>query len=227
MEKKELIKNLRYENSKIDIKMSEKLKNTKIPKKDEFLYQTKRISSIPKLISILSCFLFCFFCVAIMFSQKKLEISNGITSYIMEINPSICITTDKNDNIINVIALNDDANAIVLDNELENIEGQKFDFCVKKLIGVIKKNGYFDNYDDKIKIYAFSDSNERQHNSLDHFEKIIKEKIDEFGYDIPFEKHRIGMDDFKEKIGFEEDYKTLDDMQDFFEKREKCFIPPR
>lgn len=227
MNKKEFKQMLNLESLKIDIEMSEKLKNTNIPKKEEYLYQTKKTSIIPKFISIFACFILCVFCVSVLFVNKAPETAEGITSYIMEINPSICITTDKDDNIIKVCALNGDANAIVLDEQLTNIEGKSFDDGIDKLMTVIKNNGFFDNYDEVIRIYAFNDSNECQYNRLNHFEELMKRKMVEFGYNISFEKHRLGMDDFKEKVGFEEEYQTLNDMTEFFRHKEKCYIPPQ
>lgn len=227
MNKKEFANLLKSENTKLEFEMSERLKNTQIVQKEEYLFEKRKTSLLPRFISLFACFVFCAFCFSLIFINKKPEESaEGITSYIMEINPSICITTDENDKIINVCALNYDADAIVLDANVVNIEGQSFDAGIERLMTVIRDKGYFDSHNEAIRIYAFNDNNECQYNRLNHFEELMKRKMTEFGYDIPFEKHRIGMDDFKEKIGYEEEYQTLNEMQDFFRQRGRSYIPP-
>lgn len=230
--KKNKIKQLsNQEKSLINIEMSEKLNNTTIPKKEDYLYQTQssKLKFFPRFVSICACLIFFVVCLSLIFTPKiNSKSAVGMTSYIMEINPSICITTNKNDKIINVCALNDDANLIVMDDELIGIEGQSFDSGVEIIMSVIKKNGYFENYNEPINIYAFNDSSENQYNKLKNFEEIMQKKVSEFGYDIPLKKHRIGMDDFKEKIGFSDDYETLDDMQEFFKNKERSYhFPPQ
>lgn len=231
MNTKDFKAKLKQENADINIDMSDSLKSTKIETRDEFVSECKRKPLFFKLAVCFTCFLFAAICLCGIFIPKQ-DTAVGLTSYILEINPSICITTDKNDNVINICALNDDANEIVTDQILCNFENLNFDECLGKLMYVIKKQGYFDNFgsdDRSIKLYAINDSNETQYQRLEHFEEIMKSKMNELGYlDVPFEKHRIGMDDFKEIVGFDEEYKTLDDMQDYFRKRDVRFpLPPQ
>lgn len=229
MNKKDFEKMLKLENSSIEIEMSKELKSTKISQKDKYVYQvqTKNTSLIPRFVSIFACLVFSVFCLSLFFVKKDTqETAVGMTSYIMEINPSICITTDENDTIINVCALNYDADAIVLDNDILNIEGQSFENGIDKLMRVIRDKGFFESHEDAIRIYAFNDNSECEYKRLNYFEELMKKKMAEFGYDIQFEKHRIGMDDFREKIGYDEECQTLNDMQDFFMHRGRGYIPP-
>lgn len=234
MNKKDFKAKLKEENSKIEIEMSEAIKSTQIVKQDTFVSESKKMNFL-KLSIYFTCFVFIALCFSSLFVKKSDE-KIGLTSYILEVNPSICITTDGSDNVINICALNDDANAIVLDNRFNNYTSLSFDECVSNLVNVMKMKGYFENFaetDSKINIYAFSDSNEIQYQKLSHFEQVIKNKMVEFGFaDLPFdehiEKHRIGMDKFKQMVGFEEDYRTLDDMQEYFRHRDVRFsLPPQ
>lgn len=231
---------LEQENLNLNIEMSEKIAKTPIAASDEFIRSSNEfISSEKKRFNFLRltvcfvCFVFMAICVSSLIIQTSSKDETvGLTSYILEINPSICITTDKNDSVINICALNDDANIIVSDESVKNFKKLSFDECVARLMGVIRREGYFDDFDihDRtIKLYAFNDSNETQYKRLKHFEKIMQDKMNEFGYnDVPFEKHRIGMDDFKKIMGFEEDFETLDDMDTYFKQKNITFpMPPQ
>lgn len=229
MNTKDFKTKLKQENNNINIDMSDSLKSTKISTKDEFVSECKCKPQFFKLAVCFTCFLFAAICLCGILIPKQ-NTAVGLTSYILEINPSICITTDKDDKVINICALNNDANEIVTDQVLCGFEKLNFDECLGKLMYVIKKQGFFDNISDEdrsIKLYAINDSNETQYQRLEHFEEIMKNKMNEFGYqNVPFEKHRIGMDDFKEIVGFDEEYKTLDDMQEYFRKKDVRFPPP-
>lgn len=226
MKVKDFKAKLKEENLKLDIEMSEKLNNTGIAINDKTIAYSGKKFSIFKLAICFTCFVFMALCVSSLFLQNKNE-AVGLTSYILEINPSICITTDNKDKVINICALNDDANGVVTAQELKEFKNLGFDECLNRLMAVIRNQGYFENFNRdgrKIKLYAFNDSNEVQSKNLNHFENIMKNKMNEFGLnDVPFEKHRIGMDDFKEIVGFDEDYDTLDDMRDYFMQREVVF----
>lgn len=228
MNKKEFKKRLQNENAQIDIKMSSELQQTKIVVREKYSYQTsqmKKTSFIPRLVSVLSCAVIAFMCVGLLFmNNRSTSKAVGLTSYIMEINPAICITADKDDKIVNVCALNLDANEIVSNEELNNIVGTDFDKCVDKIMTIIKNNGYFAHYENAIKLYAFNDDEQKQNVKLEHFEVVMRQKVNEFGFNIPFEKHGMRMEEFKAKMGFDEDYQKLDDMQEFLRQKDRTVL---
>lgn len=228
MNKKEFKKRLQNENAQINIKMSSELQQTKIVVKEKYSCQSnqmKKTQFIPRLVSVLSCAIIAFMCVGLLFvNNRSTNKAVGLTSYIMEINPAICITADKDDKIVNVCALNLDANEIVSNEELNNIVGIDFDKCVDKIMTIIKNNGYFMHYENSIKLYAFNDDEKKINAKLEHFEVIMRQKMNEFGFNIPFEKHEMRMEEFKAKMGFEEDYQNLDDMQEFFRHKDRTVL---
>lgn len=210
--------------------MSEKISQTPITFGDEFVFKPKKKFGYFRLAMCLACFVFMFVCVCSLIFQKPQGKTYGLTSYILEINPSICITTDEDDNVINICALNDDANIIVSDETMTNFKKLSFDECISKIMSIIEREGFFENFsksDRTIKLYAFNDDNETQYNRLKHFEKVMHDKMDKYGFkDVPFETYRPGMDEFKKIVGIEDEYKTLDDMRDYFYHKDILYPPP-
>lgn len=230
MNKKELQEKLKKENLDINIEMSDKVKDAKISTKDKFIANSEKRPVLFRLAVSLACFVFMAVCVcSLIFQNNKDKTTYGLTSYILEINPSICITTDEDDDVISVCALNDDANVIVSDESMANFKKFSFDECISKIMSIIEREGFFENFsksDRRIKLYAFNDSSEMQYNRLKYFEKVMHDKMGEYGFpDVPFETYRPGMDEFKKMIGFDEDYKTLDDMRDYFKRKDAMFPP--
>lgn len=66
-----------------------------------------------------------------------------VTTIILDINPSIEINLDKNENVKSIIALNDDAKDIINN----NVEGKSLDYTFEVLITNLVEKGYVD--DDK------------------------------------------------------------------------------
>ena len=144
----------------------------------------------------------------------------------MEINPSICVTADYNNKIVNICALNEDANTILYNSELEDIVGQDFEICINKIVKAISDEGYFINYEKTIKLYAINDNKETRNKKLNDFESLMQKNLNDLGVGhIPFEKHPMDMNDFKEKMGFEEDFNKLDDMHNFLKNKDKHHTP--
>lgn len=233
MDKRTFERKLKEENLNLNVEMPKKLKNEHI--------ETKKVENLnsensndkfkwlfnPKFATIISCclvFICSIFCV--LFIDNKSDESLNLTSYIMEINPSICVTTDATDKIINVCALNEDANSILNNNSLTDIVGYDFEKGINAIIDVVFEEGYFSNYEDSIKLYAINDNSETMAKKLDNFENVMKKKMDDLGAgEIPFEKHGMEMHDFKDKLGIEDDFKKLDDMHNFLKNKDKNHSP--
>lgn len=227
MNKRDFENKLKEESSNINIQMSENLKNTPIVRTLKAKNQSKKLSLLPKLASICCALLIIVCCGLFCFNKDNTEDSANLTSYIMEINPSICVTTDIHNKIVNICALNEDADTILSSSEFDNIVGEDFEICINKIIKVVSDEGYFENYENTIKLYAINDNKEMRNKKLNDFEKIMQRNLNDLGFGhIPFEKHEMEMKDFKEKMGFEEDFGKLDDMHDFLKNKDKHHTPP-
>ena len=226
MDKRDFENKLKEESSKINIEMSENLKNTPIVQSANIKNQSKKLSLFPKLASICCVLILMVCCGLFCFNKGNTEDLANLTSYIMEINPSICITTDINNKIVNVCALNEDADTILSNSDLDNIIGEDFEICINKIIKVISDEGYFENYENTIKLYAINDNKEIRNKKINDLEVIVQRNLNDLGFGhIPFEKHEMEMKDFKEKMGFDEDFGKLDDMHDFLKNKDKHHNP--
>ena len=218
------IKNLlKSESEKVDIKMSENLINTpilaaenKIPIKKSNKTLFALIPSLAAAFMIAIIFAFSFFGNNGVISTAKL------TAYVIEINPSIAITTDENDKVINICSLNGDADDILSSEEFSEIVGKDFNLAVNKIISVANEKGVLDNYEQSIKIYAVCDSENLIPKKLDGFENLVKENLRGVGKDdIGIEKNKMAIDDFKGKMGFTGEEKRLDDMRNDIERHDR------
>ena len=227
MNKRDFENKLKEESSNINIQMSENLKNTPIVQSVKVKNQSKKLSLFPKLASICCALLLIVCCGLFYFNKGNTEDSANLTSYIMEINPSICVTTDINNKIVNICALNEDADTILSNSDLDDIIGEDFEICINKIVKIVSDEGYFENYENTIKLYAINDNKEMRNKKLNDFEGIMQRNLNDLGFGhIPFEKHEMEMKDFKEKMGFEEDFGKLDDMHDFLKNKDKHHTPP-
>lgn len=224
MKKQEFFTRLKQENKDINIEMSEELKSTNIYISESKVYN-KKPNFVPKLCAVMACLLLMVFSITALL--LNIDKNAGLTSYILEINPALCITTDKKDNIINVCALNEDANEIVSNSEFDYVYGIKLEECLSKIIKIVKEKGYFDNYDNTVKIYAINDDLSEEKKKLDNFAIMMRKELGNFQTrNISFEKHELALSDFRKKIGAEENFAKLDDMREYFINKDKCHVLP-
>ena len=96
-------------------------------------------------------------------SNKKPEVASII---IFDINPSIKVSLDKDDKVISMEALNDDAKDIIY----EDCEGNDLDYLIYKLVNNLVDNGYTEN---KIVILVSTDGDLK----TDKVESILKNEL--------------------------------------------------
>ncbi|MBQ7307013.1 MAG: hypothetical protein IJW82_00620 [Clostridia bacterium] len=218
MKKKSMKELLINEIEQIDIKMSERVKNTKIVKVEKNSIRFTKFLTF-KFVFVMSFIIIALSCI--LYCLDKNNSTTYITSYILEINPSICVTADNEDNVISIYPLNEDANLILSDMSLNNISGEKLSDCLSKIIKVISDEGIFDNYENTIKLYAINDNEKICSKKLDEFEGFIKKELNSLGVkDVPFEKHEMNMFDFKEKLGVDDGFDNLNQMKNFLEDKD-------
>ena len=233
MKNKDLKKLFLQETAKIDIIMSEKLKNTPIqsPKQDVQDFRPKKNMNWLKLflpITATACIIVLLF--SFILPIRSTTSNSYLTAYILEINPSFAFVTDEEDNIINICSVNEDADEILNNDEFNDITNMTLSEAVEKVIKITSEEGIFDEYTDTIKIYALNDNEKEIDSKLEKFGGFIQRDLREFVHsEIDFEKSPMKLDFFREKLGFDRDFNRLDDMRDYIKMHDRFkgeFPPP-
>ena len=208
------------ETESIDISMAEKVKNTPVPPA-EIPVTTKTAKPKRNFFAILKPYYALALCLVLIiggvfiFRQPTTVANAQLTAYVLEINPSFCITADKDDVIINVCSLNDDADTVLSNEEFDTIVGKTLEEGVDKIIKVVSQNGFLNGYQNVIQIYAVNDDKNTIPAKLDKFGQMLNGDLQKYGHgDVPFDKHELPLDDFKTRMGFESNFIRLDDMKE-------------
>ena len=223
MENNRFDKMLLDEVNSINISQSERLKQTEIESQKTQTYQTESVSkssfwkrykfTFITSVSMILMVVICLTAILTGINKSGTQVST-LTSYIIDINPLICVTADStSDTIVSVYSLNDDGDIILEDGELNEIIGQDLFSGVHSILKVVENNNFINSTDERtINIFAVNDSNdfaERKANNLSEdmfayfFEKGMR------NIDI----HHGPMDRtyFKEKMGFDGEHVWIDE----------------
>lgn len=215
---------LKEENDKINISQSERLRQTKLSQKIDnqiekkqsknlLFWQKYKVAFVAS-ISMILLVAICLLTIITGLPQSGTQVST-LTSYIIDINPSLCVTTDStSDTIVSVYSLNDDGDIILSDSEMNKIVGQNLFSGMRKIMKIVEDNNFINMVDEKIiNIYAVNDNPE-----------FAKRKADKLGndmFDYFFDKgmgninvnhEQMGRDDFRNRIGFNENHRRIEDM---------------
>ena len=221
---KEFKKKFSVESENVDIRMSEKLKQTPIqPAASTLGAKSEKRFSFRKAFMPLTALACCIIVVlSLVIINPFSSAEGGFTAYAIEINPSISIIADKNDNVLNVFSLNEDADAILCDGAFDDVVGESLETTVEKIIKVVSESGIFNDYHDNIRIYALNDDKKIMDDKLDKFDGILKNKLQKFGHgDIGREKFEMSPNDFKDKMDLQGDFGRLEDMKQDILRRDR------
>lgn len=143
----------------------------KIPAREERtrITMTKKKNNIIKiLLPVAACLL-----IAVGIGGGAIYNNNfAIDSVIdIDVNPSVEITANKNDKVIDVVALNDDAKTIIGDMDLRKTD---LNVAVNAIVGSMVKNGYVVNDENGILVTVLNDDTEK----ADALRKEIMTDID-------------------------------------------------
>ncbi len=95
----------------------------------------------------------------------------------IDVNPSVQITANKHDRVLDAIAINKEAEVVLADMNLKNTD---LNIAVNAIIGSMFKNGYLeDNVTDKILITVQNDNTEKAQNVKTSILANIKEQLKE------------------------------------------------
>ena len=228
------------ETENVDIKASEKLIKTPITAPipatitepvlvttENVVVKTKNASSFKRtFLPLIMAMCLLIIGVSLLIANPFAKVS-GITAYAIEINPSISIITDTDDKVINICSINEDADAILSDSEFDYVIGEKFEVAVEKIIKVVSENGFLNDYQVKIRIYALNDDKNLMNDKLGKFGNIVENKLQKYGHgEIAIEPHEMSVDDFKGKMEMQGDFDRLDDMKRELKERDRYKNPP-
>ena len=217
------------EDEKLDIEMSQKLYDTPIQQKPAVKVAPKQKQITNKrwvFAPIVSFALIIVIALSLIFTNGT-NSSGTVTAYVLDINPSISITTNSDNEVINICSLNDDADTILAEDCFNNIVGKSLDVAVENIISVAKEKGIFDEYQDTIQLWTLNDNPSRMRDKLDKFGDMVRRNLDDNNLqDINFEKHEMPLDDFRQRMGFEGEYQKLDDMKGDIQRHDKYRNPP-
>lgn len=221
---------LKEEIDSVDIKMSKKVLDTPIDKInvsnnfENVKTPTKSFKFNLKPLLMSLCLVFVAIVTAVSLIVRTNNTASALTSYIIEINPSVCIVTDDSDVVVNAYSLNNDGDVLLSDFEAN---GKNFEDVLKFIVDSSIENGFIDF--DKPPRINLSITNDREKYSIKQgknakniFDKELRNKgFEQFDIDAK----PMGVIDFKQKMGFDKPSNHLDDFKDDIKRRPKFFDP--
>lgn len=226
------------ESEKSEIKMSDRLKNTPIKTSSDDFFDDDTVNNGDTLIAskkkinmrILTPVLVSFILVIgiILSVLNVFSFGSNLTAYILEINPSICITANAEEEIVGVYSLNEDADTVLSDETLSDIVGKKLDSGIQNIIKIVIDKGFFDSYDKPFGIYVINDNNQIKKEKLKTFGEMVAKNLSDNGKgNITFEEREMSFDDFKGRMNIDGDFKRLDDMENEMKNKDRYFKDPQ
>ena len=216
--KKDIKNILLSETENVDLPMSKKLLDTPIISKDEFLKE-----DIVAILSVVSVF---------AINANK---ASALTTYIIDINPSICITTDKKDKVVSAYSLNEDGDVLISDNSFSDIKGKSFDHCMRAIIKYLIEHNYIGfNMEKQSRRIHFQVTNNKESFAMEKCKQareFFYNELKEKGYtDYEIYERFMPVHEFRDRMGFNRNVDDLDKMRDDIVHHHKYydpnFIPP-
>ncbi len=138
-----------------------------------FMKNPNKKSSVIKKIAAIAAAIAVVVCAAAV----ALNLNPKVDSVIgIDVNPSIEIRTDKDEEVISVSALNDDAAKII---EGMDFEGVDLNVTVNAVIGSMVRNGYITDLQNSVLVSVNNDDPEKQQKLLEDITKDINVILDE------------------------------------------------
>ena len=236
------------ETENVDLPMSKKLLDTPIMTKEEFLnketvneitsfekaFESKKVNKAKKFGLEIAISSLCMVLVALLsvFSIFTINANkaSALTTYIIDINPSICITTDSDDKVVSAYSLNDDGDVLISDKSFENVSGKDFDECLKDMIKFLIENNYINfSIEKQSKKINFQVTNNKESKAMEkckHAKEFIYNELMQKGFnDYEIQEKFLPVPEFRDKMGFDKNLKDLDEMREEILKHNKYFNP--
>lgn len=129
---------------------------------------------IPALTTSLCMLILCVIAI-VMINTKEIQYYNAIVQ--IDVNPSISLVINQNDEVLSVSGLNDDGKMVI---QNENIIGNKCNDVMKQIILLENKMGYLtDGSNNKITISITTESDDLTNNLGENFKNYLNELLTE------------------------------------------------
>ncbi len=236
MNTRKLKDSLNTELNSVNLTMSKELMDTPIQAKRQSteIYNNTKIQKTfsSKLFLSLSCLCSILIIIAsifLIFIQKQTTSASSLTSYIIEINPSVCVVSDNENMVVSAFSLNYDGDKVLSNEEFSSLRSMNVENFISKYIEISKEEGYMSGGDENrsIKIIATNNKAKKASKNCSGIEKILNNKLKELGFENNFQiiKEIMDINDFKDKIGLDNNFKNLDEMRDELVNHKKFFDP--
>lgn len=239
MKNKDFKNLLKSEINDLDIPMSEKILSVPLQKKNFETLPQKEYKNLTGLNffkffipTLCSCGLVIIILLSAIFSfydikDIKTTKASNLTSYIIEINPAICITADSENKVISVCSLNNDGDIILCDEFFSEIPNQTvlLNDCIDKIMDLTFSNGNFE-INQNIRLFAINNrekfAREKGTFVKDHIiEKLINSNFENIDVEFKF----MNVEKFSGRMNLEGDYNDLDEFQEEIQGRQRYFDP--
>lgn len=212
-----------YENIKVP-PISSKVTEVPIQEKPPIVYNDYNRKPVLKLVvTVAVCVALILVALIPMLNSQSISPSE-LTSYILEINPTICITADSSDNIVAICSLSSDGDILLSDDRFESVVGDTLDNGVKSVIDASVDLGYFDNYSRRIVLFAINNEEQFAFEKTKNFEKFLNRHLQEHNLEeIDIDKGCMSISDFKNRMEFDNGFNDLDKMREDIQNRPMFF----
>ena len=170
MNNKDIEKNLIEAFSKVDNSKLDSILSDCVKQERRMIIMEERNENrwLPKLLALATVFMLV---AGIVYGSNSMNRINEVVAATisLDVNPSIDIKINKKEKVINVTALNEDANSIIGDMDFK---GSDLKVTVNALIGSLVRNGYINDLTNSI-LVSVDDTNKLEAKSLE--EKLMQE----------------------------------------------------
>ena len=243
MNNKKVEKLLFEETKSLNIPLSEKILRTPLnvsETNDEETASTQKKFSLKFALSLAFSFVIVLSFTLGITLGLLIKPESALTSYIVNINPEICVVADSKDMVVNASALNDDGELLLAQiatrsgnvddlNEYfkdSNVELDLFfNDVLEVTFGDFGKEKF--NVDGEIEIYAVNNKNSVAKEKVKHAKELFEEDLSKRGENVKVVGSTMKVKEFAEKMGFENQGKDLDKLlsepknQEVFAPKEK------
>ena len=167
-------------------------KNKKIEKHQE---NKKDFFKIPNLVGGLACAFVAVFCFIGLYRYKALNSVDTIIEF--DVNPSVELKVDKDDDVIEAIPLNNDGKKVLGDMEFDNVD---LDIAVNAIVGSMIKNGYLTVDENSILVSVKNKDAKKENKLQDKISKEIDEILKSMSIDGSILSQSLSDDNEIEKI---------------------------
>ena len=135
--------------------------------------------------------------------------------YMLEVNPTLIIKTDADDNVVEIKSGNQDADEVLVSLDMNNLIGQKLTVVSEVVADELLQLGYFDAEEKNvIKISSTNDSNK--------FEEALTNYFSNQGYFVAIIDRKLDLDSFNEK--FETNIKDINGIYSYIDSLNDYYV---